>query len=81
MGGAPAGHAVPRAAPLKNESWLDEDEAPVTPEQFRSRLVFQEISVDLDGTFTITFGDDDLFWGHAIHVSASLTDGPKRAYI
>jgi hypothetical protein len=66
---------------LKNDSWLDEDEAEVTEEEFARRMVLESISIQADGAFEFWHNDGDLFWGHYIMVSGNLTDGPNEAGI
>lgn len=54
---------------LKNESWLDEDENELTQQDFTERLIrVESITYNVDGTLTIWFDDNDLFWGHGIAV-------------
>jgi hypothetical protein len=65
----------------KNNSWLDEDESEVSEEEFARRMVIQTISVQPSASFDFWYGDGDLFWGHSIMVSGTLTDGPKSAEI
>ena len=52
---------------LKNDSWLQEGENPVTPEAFVARLKLDGITLRDDGS-TYWFLDGDLFWGHYIDV-------------
>jgi hypothetical protein len=60
--------AIEKLLPLKNELWLDEDEEPVTDEEFRSRMTLTAISIFGDGTTEFWHDDGDLFWGHLIQV-------------
>lgn len=69
-------YAVHELLSLKNESWLDEDELEVTNEQFKNRMKLDSITVYSDGSFEFWHDDGDLFWGHSILISGSLTDGP-----
>lgn len=55
------------------------DPESITPEQFMGRIELQSIQVYPDGSFEFWFQDGDLFWGHAIRVSGSLTGGPEDA--
>lgn len=66
---------------LKNDSWLDDDEEPVTADAFKQRIELQSISMNEEGCFEFCFGDDDLFWGHAIMVDGTLDNGPEDANI
>ncbi|MCH9653229.1 MAG: DUF2262 domain-containing protein [Planctomycetes bacterium] len=70
-----ADFAVEKLLERKNEIWLDEDESEVTPDEFKSRMVLQSITVYPDGEFEFWHDDGDLFWGHAIQVSGNLTEG------
>lgn len=73
--------AVENLLELKNDSWLEDDEKPVAADAFRQRIELQSISMDEEGWFEFCFGDDDLFWGHAILVRGTLEDGPEDADI
>jgi hypothetical protein len=68
-------YAVLRLLPLKNDTWLDEDEDEVLPDQFKERMKLQTITVHPDGRFEFWHDDGDLFWGHTIHISGSLAKG------
>lgn len=57
--------------------WAEEGE--VTREQLMERMELESIEVREDGSFEFWFGDGDLFFGHAIHVSGDLTGGPDEA--
>jgi len=74
-------YAVQKLLPIKNESWLEEDEPELTSEQFKSRMTLESITVYPDGFFDFWHNDGDLFWGHAIQVSGDLLDGPNDADI
>ncbi len=52
---------------VKNRDWL-EGEAPLSPEQFRDRMLLVEIQVRPEGGTVLHFDDGDLFWGHPIEV-------------
>jgi hypothetical protein len=73
--------AVERLLPLKNASWLGEDERELTPTEFKKRMKLQSINVAGDGALEFWHDDGDLFWGHAIQISATLKDGPTDADI
>ena len=57
---------------LKNQHWLDDEEPPISKEAFLSQIRLESIVVHLDGYFEAWFNDGNLFWGHAINVSASV---------
>ncbi|MEM1116962.1 MAG: DUF2262 domain-containing protein [Bacteroidota bacterium] len=67
---AAAQHATEALRPIKNESWLDDGEAPLTEAAFRDRLALGSIDVTASG-FVVAFDDGDLFWGHAILVEGT----------
>ena len=74
-------YAVEQLLPLKNEYWLDEDEAPLTPEAFTARMTLRSIGLTPEGGFDFWHDDGDLFGGHAIRISGSLATGPSEADI
>jgi len=63
---------------LKNETWLDEEEEPLSEKEFVQKITLDSIIAFSDRSFTIYFNDNDLFWGHAIAVDVNkertLTD-------
>lgn len=73
--------AVEELLPLKNDSWLEEDEAELTPDEFEERMKLESIRVSADGSFDFWHNDGDLFLGHSIQVSGSLSEGPTQADI
>jgi len=66
---------------LKNDTWLDEDEEPISADEFKRRMAIEVVNIDKDGGFSFQFGDDDMFFGHSIMVSGTLGDGPTEANI
>ena len=67
--------------PLKNETWLGEDEAEVTADQFKQRMKLESITVHSDGSLEFSLADGDLFWGHSIQVTGTISEGPTDAEI
>lgn len=59
----------------------EEGEEPeeVNREQFMERMELESIQVAPDGGLDFWFNDGELFWGHSIHVSGTLTGGPTDA--
>lgn len=51
----------------------------ITREQFMERLELDAVQISADGRFEFWFNDGDLFWGHAIHVTGALDQGPEMA--
>jgi hypothetical protein len=76
-----ASFAVERLLPLKNESWLDEDEHEVTSDEFKGKMSLQSVTVYDDGAFEFSHDDGDLFWGHCIQVTGDIESGPTDADI
>lgn len=66
---------------VKNANWLDEEDTELTPDQFKSRMTLEAITVYPDGSFEFWHNDGDLFGGHSIQIGGSLTDGPTDAGI
>lgn len=67
--------AVAKLLPLKNDSWLDEDESELSPQEFVKRMKLRSVSVDFEGGFAFWHDDGDMFCGHAIQVWGSLKEG------
>jgi hypothetical protein len=59
---------------VKNESWLDEDEEPVTPEQFKARMELKGLAFSPSGEVTFYHRDGDLFSGHSIQIAMDGAD-------
>ena len=59
----------------------EEEESPeeITFEDFARRMELDAIQVDDQGGFTFWFDDGEMFWGHSIRVSGTLSDGPDDA--
>lgn len=66
---------------LKNDNWLGEDENPISKGEFISRMQLNSITTYPDGDFDFWHYDGDLFWGHSIQVSGSLSEGLTHADI
>jgi len=67
--------------PLKNETWLEEDESELTANQFQARMALRSIEARPDGSFEFSYDDGDLFWGHSIDVRGSLAGGLEEFVI
>ncbi len=74
-------YAVEKLLPLKNGSWLDEEEAEISSDEFLAKMSLTSISIDESGDLTFWHDDGDLFWGHAIQVTGSLSEGLTDADI
>ena len=51
----------------------------ITREQFMERLELDAVQISADGRFEFWFNDGEMFWGHSIHVTGSLDQGPESA--
>ena len=59
----------------------EEDEQLVSREQFMERMELESIQAQEDGEFEFWFLDGDMFYGHSIHVTGNVEDGPDWADI
>ncbi len=73
--------AVSKLLGLKNDNWLDDDEDKVTAVDFIEAMQLASITVYPDGKFEFWHDDGDLFWGHSIQISGSLSVGLLNADI
>jgi hypothetical protein len=74
-------YAVQELLPLKNGEWIDEDGIRLTAEKFKARMSLESITIYIDGSFAFWFDDGDLFFGHSIQISGSISEGPTQADI
>lgn len=71
------------------ESAVDEDESEgseeneptIDREQFMERMELESIQTQEGGEFEFWFCDGDMFYGHSIHVTGNVEDGPDWADI
>ena len=66
---------------LKNDSWLQDDEKPLTDAEFINKLTPNSMGFEPPDDFTIYYNDGDIFWGHAIEIRGTLSKGPESADI
>lgn len=66
---------------LKNDTWLQENEKPLTEVEFINKLTPNSMGFEPPDSFTIYYNDGAIFWGHAIEISGSLSKGPQSANI
>lgn len=59
---------------LKNETWLDDGEQPLTAEQFMSALILSSISFSTSNKVEFFYDDGDIFWGHTVIVDMDAKD-------
>lgn len=56
------------------------DEPPeLDKDEFMARMELESVQAGPNGSFEFWFQDGDLFWGHSIHVTGSLSQGPVFA--
>lgn len=72
-------YAIQSLLDIKNDTWLEDDEAELTADQFLSRIILETISIASDGDFEFWYNDGDLFGGHSIVVRGNLELGPIEA--
>ena len=70
-------YAADELTSLAND-WA-EDEEEITREGFMERMEPESIEVRADGAFEFWFADGEMFYGHSIHVTGNLADGPRTA--
>jgi len=63
---------------LKNEQWLEDDEEPMSPENFLAKITLQTIAIKTDGSFEFWYDDGDMFGGHALVAIGNLARGFHR---
>lgn len=73
--------AVSELLNLKNECWLDEGDQEISSTEFLNRMQLTSLTVYSDGSFEFWHDDGELFWGHSILVSGSLSKGVTNASI
>lgn len=73
--------AVSELLDLKNECWLAEGEQEISATEFLTRMQLTSMTVYPDGSFEFWHEDGDLFWGHSILVSGSISLGVTDASI
>lgn len=73
--------AIAELLDLKNRAWVQDDEEPLSVEQFLAAIRLTSITVAPNGSFHFWYDDGGLFFGHAIKVSGSIAKGPTGADI
>jgi uncharacterized protein (TIGR03067 family) len=76
-----ADYAVDGLLDTKNDVWLEEDEKPLSPEEFKAKMTLESVSVDSDGALSFYHRDGGLFWGHSIEVCLDAKDNCKSTDI
>jgi hypothetical protein len=66
---------------LKNESWIDENESPLSETEFLSKLTLESIIIHEEENFAFWFNDGDTFWGHSISLDGNINGQLDRAGI
>lgn len=61
------------------EQMEDEEPQEIAREQFMERMELESIEIRADGSFEFWFADGDMFYGHSIHVSGDMENGPDDA--
>jgi hypothetical protein len=74
-------YAAQELLPLKNNNGLEDGESKLNAIDFKSRMTPEEITVYPEGRFEFYYNDGDMFGGHVILVSGSLSNGLDDAGI
>jgi len=74
-------YAVNRLLELKNSAWLDENEKPLTPEQFKTLMILESIVISSEGNVEFYHNDGGLFFGHCILVTMDSSNDFIDAHI
>ncbi len=65
--------------------WMDAsdeiDSEEITKEIFMKRMEMSEIMVNSDGSLSLLYNDDDMFWGHVIEIKVDSSGKIISAYI
>lgn len=62
-------HAVEQLLKLKNNSWLEEDEEPVSSQAFKELIVLKCLVFHPNSEITFYYDGNDLFAGHQIAIT------------
>jgi hypothetical protein len=73
--------AVQKKLDWYNNDWRQDDDPELTPEEFKSKVVLEAITVYPNGMFEFSHDADYLFGYHTLTVEASLQDGLTRVHI
>lgn len=66
---------------LLADVWLEENDKPLSPDEFKSRLTLISICISPDGEFDFWFNDGNLFWGHSIVIVGNFQNGLTDAQL
>ncbi|MDO4155901.1 MAG: DUF2262 domain-containing protein [Oscillospiraceae bacterium] len=66
---------------LQDELEEGEEADPITEEDFAKRIVISMIDIEADGSITVYYNDDDMFWGHTVVVYTDQNREMKDADI
>lgn len=61
-------YAASEMLEIKNDTWLEEDQDPITTSEFVEGISMEGVTAFSDGSFETYFNDGDIFWGHSIVV-------------
>ena len=77
-------YAAEELTELAND-WLEAsdeiDSEEITKEIFMKRMEMSEIMVNSDGSLSLLYNDDDMFWGHVIEIDVDSSGKIISAYI
>lgn len=64
--------------PLKNESWLDDEEQEITETHFRDSISLESITFEGEDNLTFWYSDGDMFGCHTLVASANINLGVQE---
>ncbi len=73
--------AVQKKLDWYNNGWRQDDDPELTPEEFKSKVVLEAITVYPNGMFEFSHDADYLLGYHTVRVEGSLQDGLTGVYI
>ncbi|MCA9039705.1 MAG: DUF2262 domain-containing protein [Planctomycetaceae bacterium] len=68
-------YLVTEVLEVKNEGWLEDDENPVTADEFLQRMILVSISVFSESEFQFTFYDEEMFGSHFVDLTGTRKEG------
>ena len=68
-------YAVKKLLPQLNKVWRDEDERPVSAQQFLKQIKLWNVAVWPEGEFEFWYDAGDLFGGHSMEITGDLKKG------
>ncbi|MCC6643845.1 DUF2262 domain-containing protein [Candidatus Peregrinibacteria bacterium] len=74
-------YACKKLLKLKNKTWLEAKEKPVTEKEFIKRIKLSSIFINADKSAALTYDADEMFTDHAILIDLSKNQKLTDAYL